>query len=90
LWFENQRAWELYNLCSSRARVPVFEGVGPIDSIRAKDLIEDYEGGFEDYEKILLVDNIFLKKAQEKAEREKEQSVTKQPSPPETRIPKRR
>jgi len=77
-------------LCSSRARIPVFEGIGPIDSERAKALIDDYDGTFDDYEKILMLDSIFLKAWQQKEQRGKKEAPMKNQGPPETRIPRRR
>jgi hypothetical protein len=57
---ENYLAWDLFRLCSGRLRPPALEGITAIDPEKAKGIVFDYDGYFEDWEKILFIDNIFL------------------------------
>ena len=56
----NIRAWDLFKFCSGRCRPAAFEGIMPIMPEAAKGVVFDYDGNFDDYEKILYIDNIFL------------------------------
>jgi hypothetical protein len=67
------RAWDLFRLCSLRCRPAAFEGIMPIMPEAAKGVVFDYDGNFDDYEKILYIDNIFLSIKYEEMEQKRNQ-----------------
>lgn len=68
----------MFKICSSRCRPPAFDGISPISPEQAKGIVDDFGGFFEDYEKILLLDDIFLEKKRSQREKEQEEESRKQ------------
>ena len=67
---ENRMAWHLWTLLSHHDRPSSMGGIMTIPTLNALHLCEAYNATFNDFEKVLLIEDIMLPRLRERAERD--------------------
>jgi len=81
LLIENHLSWKIWAICDRTSRQIGFSSIGPIDVKTAIELCHAYDGYLEDFEKVLMIEDIvfprLISQAKKRADLEASQKKRK-------------